>query len=91
MPIVYVFIFEWCSFDFHGRILTKYRNDPRRMQLINKHFYAEKVFDDSNPDTLLARWRHRNFFGANAAQSTQDDYYNDKPDLEPKQFTVSRA
>eukprot|EP00268_Persea_americana_P024727 TRINITY_DN24154_c0_g1_i2.p1 TRINITY_DN24154_c0_g1~~TRINITY_DN24154_c0_g1_i2.p1 ORF type:complete len:240 (-),score=43.81 TRINITY_DN24154_c0_g1_i2:365-1084(-) len=72
-------------------ILTKYRNDPWRMQLVNKHFYAEKVFDDSNPDRLLARWRHRSFFGANAAQRTQDDNYNDKPDLEPKQFTMSPA
>ncbi|RWR88964.1 hypothetical protein CKAN_01800700 [Cinnamomum micranthum f. kanehirae] len=72
-------------------ILTKHRNDPWAMQLVNRHFYAEKVFDDSNPNILSVRWRPRSFFGSNAAQRTQDDNYNDKPDLEPKQFTMSPA
>ncbi|RWR88963.1 hypothetical protein CKAN_01800600 [Cinnamomum micranthum f. kanehirae] len=72
-------------------IFTKYRNDPWGTQLVNKHFYAEKEFDDSYPDRLLSRWRPRGFFGGNAAQRTQDDNYNDKPNLEPKQFTMSPA
>lgn len=72
-------------------ILTKHQNDEGRMQLVNRHFYVESVFDDSNPDQLLARWRHRNFFGDNAAQRTNDENYDNKPELEPKQFTSSPA
>lgn len=41
-------------------MVTKYRNDPLKMRLISKHFYSEKVFDDSDQPKL--RWRYRNFF-----------------------------
>ncbi|XP_059632496.1 uncharacterized protein LOC132275114 [Cornus florida] len=64
-------------------ILKKYRNDPRTMQLVSKHFYSEKVFDDSSSDQPKLRWRYRNFFGDNVVHSQQthdDDSYNDKTD-----------
>ncbi|XP_077247251.1 uncharacterized protein LOC143887009 isoform X2 [Tasmannia lanceolata] len=70
-------------------LLTKNRDDPWRMQVVSKHFYSEKVFDDLNPDQPLSRWRRRNIFGDNVAQRTHDDNYNDQPRLEPKQFTRS--
>lgn len=46
-------------------IVTKYRDDPWRMQLISKHFYSEEVFDDSTADRPKIRWRYRNFFSDN--------------------------
>ncbi|XP_043697807.1 uncharacterized protein LOC122648652 isoform X2 [Telopea speciosissima] len=72
-------------------ILTKYRDDPWRMQLINKHFYLEKVFDDLSVDKPISRWRHRNFFGDNVAQSRRAqnvDTDSELTDMEPKQSVV---
>lgn len=31
----------------NDRIVNKYRDDPWTMQHVNRHFYTEKVFDDS--------------------------------------------
>ena len=55
-------------------MVKKYWNDPWRMQLIAKHFYSEKVFDDSTSDLPKVRWRYRNFFSDDAGhgQSTND-------------------
>ncbi|XVE81449.1 hypothetical protein DITRI_Ditri15bG0064600 [Diplodiscus trichospermus] len=58
-------------------IVKKYRHDPRKMQLITKHFYLEEVFDDSMSEPSL-RWRYRNFFGdnINQGQATHDDSWD---------------
>ncbi|XP_042517226.1 uncharacterized protein LOC122091389 isoform X2 [Macadamia integrifolia] len=72
-------------------ILKKYRDDPWRMQLVNKHFYLEKVFDDLSIDKPISRWRHRNFFGENVAQSqrTQNvDSDSEPTDMEAKQSVM---
>ncbi|KAI8566268.1 hypothetical protein RHMOL_Rhmol02G0026900 [Rhododendron molle] len=50
-------------------ILRKYGDDSTPMQLITKHFYSEKVFDDSSADQPKIRWRYRNFFSDNVAFS----------------------
>lgn len=42
-------------------MMTKYQNDPSVMRLISKHFYLERIFDDSSNNSKL-RWRYRNFF-----------------------------
>eukprot|EP01018_Ginkgo_biloba_P022837 Gb_23133 [translate_table: standard] len=54
-------------------LLTKHSNNPWRMKLVNKHYFSEKVFDDSNLDVPLSRWRRRCLSGdATAVQRTQD-------------------
>ncbi|GAU18851.1 hypothetical protein TSUD_228410 [Trifolium subterraneum] len=61
-------------------MVTKYQNDPSLMKLISKHFYSERIYDDSTSNTPKLRWRYRNFFSDNAinGNSTQDhDSYND--------------
>ncbi|KAF4363521.1 uncharacterized protein LOC115722994 [Cannabis sativa] len=50
-------------------VVKKYWNDPWRMQLISKHFYSERVFDDSNVDLPKVRWRFRNFFSDDGSLS----------------------
>ncbi|KAI4317852.1 hypothetical protein L6164_025684 [Bauhinia variegata] len=45
-------------------LVTKFPDDPKTMQLIPKHFFSEKVFDDSNDHPKL-RWRNRNFYSDN--------------------------
>lgn len=44
-------------------LLTKHSHNPWRMQLVNKHYYLEKVYDESNLEVPLSRWRHRNLSG----------------------------
>jgi hypothetical protein len=56
--------------------VTKYQDDPQKMQLISKHFYSEKVFDDSDQPKL--RWRYRNFFSDNVAHG-QRTHEGDSP------------
>ncbi|KAH9315348.1 hypothetical protein KI387_023975, partial [Taxus chinensis] len=54
-------------------LLTKHSNNPWRMRLVNKHYYLEKVFDDSNMDVPLSRWRRRTVSGdAWSVQRTND-------------------
>ncbi|CAL5395447.1 unnamed protein product [Camellia sinensis] len=84
-------------------ILKRYQNDPRTMQLVSKHFYSEKVFDDSSTDQPKIRWRYRNFFGDNVANSQRthgSDSCSDKTDSEktdmentdePKRFSRSSS
>jgi hypothetical protein len=62
-------------------MVTKYQNDPSLMKLISKHFYSERIYDDSTSNTPKLRWRYRNFFSDNASHNgnrTHDhDSYND--------------
>ncbi|XP_073267174.1 uncharacterized protein [Populus alba] len=53
---------------------NKYRDDPWSMHRLNKHFYSENVFVDSNSDRPIIRLRNRNFFVDDAAygQRTHD-------------------
>ncbi|KAI5423459.1 hypothetical protein KIW84_046424 [Lathyrus oleraceus] len=55
-------------------MVTKYQNDPSLMKLISKHFYSERIYDDSTSNTPKLRWRYRNFFSDNAidGKRTQD-------------------
>ncbi|KAK7308045.1 hypothetical protein VNO77_41636 [Canavalia gladiata] len=50
-------------------LVTKYQSDPSVMQLISKHFYSERIFDDSTSNNPKLRWRYRNFFSDNAVHS----------------------
>lgn len=54
-----------------ARILTQ--DDPKKIRLLSKHFYAENVFDDSHLDQPLTRWRFRNYFGEIASQRVPED------------------
>ncbi|WVZ09452.1 hypothetical protein V8G54_013982 [Vigna mungo] len=61
-------------------MVTKYQNDPSVMQLLSKHFYLERIFDDSSNNPKLI-WRDRNFFGeAFHGHRTHDlvSYYKSK-------------
>ncbi|KAK7308850.1 hypothetical protein RJT34_05133 [Clitoria ternatea] len=56
-------------------MVTKYQNDPLVMQLISKHFYSERIFDDSTSNSPKLKWRYRNFFSDKAAHDhTTHDY-----------------
>ncbi|GMH18826.1 hypothetical protein Nepgr_020667 [Nepenthes gracilis] len=48
-------------------MVQRYGNDPRKKKLISKHFYSEKVFDDSTSDRPISIYRQRNTFVDNAA------------------------
>ncbi|KAF5206140.1 hypothetical protein FRX31_004273 [Thalictrum thalictroides] len=78
-------------------IITKHRHDPRTMQCIQKHYYSEKVFDDSTSDQPSFRWRQRSIFNDDVALSrrSHDNDTNDssthlktKQPPEPEQFSV---
>ncbi|CAJ1925860.1 unnamed protein product [Sphenostylis stenocarpa] len=60
-------------------MVTKYQNDPLLKQLISKHFYSERIFDDSCNNPKL-RWRYRNFYIENAVHGhrTHDHESHDK-------------
>ncbi|KAJ9182125.1 hypothetical protein P3X46_006151 [Hevea brasiliensis] len=47
--------------------VNKHQDDPWTMKRMYRHFYSENVFDDSNSDKPILRWRYRNFFGDNVA------------------------
>ncbi|XP_024463316.2 uncharacterized protein LOC7473412 isoform X1 [Populus trichocarpa] len=53
---------------------NKYQDDPWSMHRLNKHFYSENVFVDSNSDRPIIRRRNRNFFVDDVAygQRTHD-------------------
>ncbi|KAI3950584.1 hypothetical protein MKW92_007119 [Papaver armeniacum] len=73
--------------EFAKRLVMKYGDNPRTVQMLEKYFYRENVYDDSNVDRTIARWRHRSFFGENYAlgQKKHDDTYGADTDSEPKQ------
>lgn len=73
------------------RMVTKYQSDPLLMKLISKHFYSEKIFDDSTSNTPKLRWRYRNFYSDNVVHGhrthnhgsidkSQGDTHNDSYD-----------
>lgn len=86
-------------------ILRKYGDNSTTMRLITKHFYSEKVFDDSSTDQPKIRWRYRNFFSDNVALSQRTHNgdahgYGENTDLqktdtentnEPKHVPVARS
>lgn len=55
------------------------------MKRMYRRFYSEKVFDDSNSDKPILRWRYRNFFGDHVAH---DQRMNDS-DLQSDSHAVS--
>ncbi|KAJ4969394.1 hypothetical protein NE237_016095 [Protea cynaroides] len=57
-------------------LLTKYRDDPLSMKLINKHFYSEKS------------WRTQNF-DTDSKQSQNFDTDSKPTDMEPKQSVMT--
>ncbi|ERM93491.1 hypothetical protein AMTR_s00004p00023170 [Amborella trichopoda] len=73
-------------------IVTKHQDNPWRMRLMSKYFYPEKVFDDTNLDSPISRWRHRHYFGEPAAHKTSESTEKrDKQEVLPKLFTRSPA
>lgn len=55
----------------------KYGDDPSKMKILSKHFYSEKVYDDSVSGPKL-RWRFRNFFSDHGTldhKTNDDDSY----------------
>ena len=82
------------------RMVNKYRDDPWTMQHLNRHFYSEKVFDDSNLHRPILSLQYRNSFGDNVAygQRTHDSDSHDashsdsdikRDDVESKKVPVS--
>ncbi|CAK9160694.1 unnamed protein product [Ilex paraguariensis] len=68
----------------HGRLVRNNVDDKWTTHLLSKHFYSEKVYDDSSSDQPKLRWRHRNFFADNGApqRSHVSDSSDDKTDSE---------
>ncbi|TXG72073.1 hypothetical protein EZV62_000652 [Acer yangbiense] len=60
-------------------IVNKYRDDPWRMKLISKHFFSEKVYDDSTSDQPKLRWRYKNYFSDNVTHG-QETHESDSQD-----------
>ncbi|KAJ6981723.1 hypothetical protein NC653_024965 [Populus alba x Populus x berolinensis] len=60
-------------------MVNKYRDDPWTMQHLNRRFYSEKVFDDSNLHMPILSLQYRNSFGDNVAygQRTHDSDSHD--------------
>ncbi|KAG6757459.1 hypothetical protein POTOM_037771 [Populus tomentosa] len=60
-------------------MVNKYRDDPWTMQHLNRRFYSEKVFDDSNLHRPMLSLQYRNSFGDNVAygQRTHDSDSHD--------------
>ncbi|KAE9621384.1 hypothetical protein Lal_00032094 [Lupinus albus] len=61
-------------------MMTKYQNEPTLRPLMSKHFYSERIFDDSTSKNPNLRWRFRNFFSDNAIhdhRTHDNDYYDD--------------
>jgi hypothetical protein len=84
----------------NDRMANKYQDDPWSMHRLNKHFYSENVFVDSNSDRPIIRRRNRNFFVDDVAygQRTHDsDSHNvshvdsdvKRADVESKKVPVS--
>ncbi|CAK7327070.1 unnamed protein product [Dovyalis caffra] len=69
---------------------NKYQDDPWKMQPLNRRFYAEKVFDDSNLDRPIIRLRYRNYFGDNVA-SGQRTHDSDSHDVSNSDSDMKRA
>eukprot|EP00252_Welwitschia_mirabilis_P008100 TRINITY_DN19805_c0_g1_i1.p1 TRINITY_DN19805_c0_g1~~TRINITY_DN19805_c0_g1_i1.p1 ORF type:complete len:228 (-),score=45.36 TRINITY_DN19805_c0_g1_i1:395-1078(-) len=57
-------------------ILANHSHNPKRMQLVSKYYYVEKVFDDSNLEVPVSRWRHRNVSGDSQSFRRVEDLTN---------------
>ncbi|KAJ8747456.1 hypothetical protein K2173_008753 [Erythroxylum novogranatense] len=73
-------------------ISRQYRDNPSIMQYMHRHFYSEKVFDDSNSDKPILRWRYRNFFGDNVDHGqTRNESNSASSSDSPRDSDVKRA
>ncbi|KAJ6324055.1 hypothetical protein OIU76_011372 [Salix suchowensis] len=66
-------------------MVNKYQDDPWTMQHLNRRFYSEKVFDDSNLHRPIIRLQYRNSSGDNFAngQRTHDSDSHDASHSDP--------
>lgn len=71
-------------------MVNKYQDDPWTMQHLNRRFYSEKVFDDSNLHRPIIRLQYRNSSGDNVAngQRTND---SDSHDASHSDSDIKRA
>ncbi|GMN46711.1 hypothetical protein TIFTF001_015909 [Ficus carica] len=67
-------------YDSNDRLVTKYRDDPWRMRQMSKHFYSERVFDDTTSDQPKIRWRYRNFFSDQVVRGQSSNESNSRGD-----------
>ncbi|KAJ9550442.1 hypothetical protein OSB04_014487 [Centaurea solstitialis] len=77
--------------DLASLMLQRHPNHPVTRNLIPKHFYCEKVFDESTSDMPKSRWRYRNNFVESAAhpQRTENhESYNHDAKIGPKHKPV---
>ncbi|GAV81852.1 hypothetical protein CFOL_v3_25305 [Cephalotus follicularis] len=61
-------------------IVNNYWDDPWHMQVLAKHFYMERIYDDTTSDQPNLRWRFRNYFSDNVGYGQRrpnNDYYVD--------------
>ncbi|KAK7255435.1 hypothetical protein RIF29_28844 [Crotalaria pallida] len=59
-------------------MVRKYQDEPSLRPLMSKHFYSERVFDDSTSNNPKFRWRYRNFYSDNDSHDkTEGDSPND--------------
>ncbi|CAI9118447.1 OLC1v1020022C2 [Oldenlandia corymbosa var. corymbosa] len=58
----------WLQKELSASLLRRYHNNPRIMNRFSKHFYAEKVYDDSS-DIPKFRWRPRYVYEDDAGNS----------------------
>ncbi|XP_021897119.1 uncharacterized protein LOC110814087 isoform X2 [Carica papaya] len=81
------------------------KGESWRWKLLSKHFFSEIVYEDSNPDDPVIRWRARSFFtdsgfhekrtdnaddSHGSSQNTmQNDPNGKKYSMEPKQVPVN--
>lgn len=47
---------------------------------MSKHFYSERVFDDTTSDQPKIRWRYRNFFSDQVARGQSSNESNSRGD-----------
>lgn len=66
------------------RIAKDFRDNTSLMRLVSRHFYEEKVFNDSSSDSTVIRWRYRNVFSDNVL-------YGDKPQDHGSQVEYGRS
>ncbi|KAF6142262.1 hypothetical protein GIB67_012111 [Kingdonia uniflora] len=75
-------------------ILTSHQNDAWKLQLMKKHFFSEKFFEDSSIDKPTSRWHLGNIYRDEDVrrQSTydNDDTHGDNTNAEPKKVVESK-
>ncbi|KAJ6312964.1 hypothetical protein OIU77_014481 [Salix suchowensis] len=71
-------------------MVNKYQDDPWTMQHLNRRFYSEKVFDDSNLHRPIIRLQYRNSSGDNVANG-QRTHDSDSHDASHSDSDIKRA